>query len=180
MSFDARTEDQPLSRFFTPRTWPALVSLVRVGLAAGTAAPALAALTAPASAQPSSCVAIQKRIEERKAIVARLQAAGGKKKSLEPKEACALFGKLVANGASTLKWAETNKDWCQVPDSFVEGMKNDHTRATSLKGQACGAAAKQAEMERKARQQAQQNGGSGGLLGGPGLSGEYKIPQGAL
>ena len=123
---------------------------------------------------------IQKHIEERKAIVARLQALGGKKKSLDPKEACALFGKLVANGNSTLKWAETNKDWCQVPDSFVEGVKNDHNRATSLKGQACGAAAKQAEMERKARQQAQQGGGSGGLLGGPGLSGEYKIPQGAL
>ena len=123
-------------------------------------------------------MAIQKHIEERKAIVARLQALGGKKKSLDPKEACALFGKLVANGASTLKWAETNKDWCQVPDSFVEGMKNDHTRATLLKGQACGAAAKQAEMERKARQQAQQ--GGGGLLGDPGLSGEYKIPQGAL
>jgi hypothetical protein len=35
-------------------------------------------------------------------------------------------------------------------------------------------------MERKARQQAQQGGGRGGLLGGPGLSGEYKIPQGAL
>ena len=167
-----------MSRFFTPRTRPALAWLARVGLAVGIAAPAHATLTAPASAQPSSCTAIQKRIEERKAIVARLQALGGKKKGLEPKEACALFGKLVANGNSTIKWAETNKDWCQVPDSFVEGMKNDHNRATSLKGQACGAAVKQAEMERKARQQAQQ--GGGGLLGGPGLSGEYKIPQGAL
>jgi hypothetical protein len=181
VSFDSRTEDQPLSRFLTPRARPALASrLARVGLAAGIAAPALAALTAPASAQSSPCMDIQKHIEERKAIVARLQALGGKKKSLDPKEACALFGKLVVNGNSTLKWAETNKDWCQVPDSFVEGMKNDHNRATSLKGQACRAAAKQAEMERKARQQAQQGGGSGGLLGGPGLSGEYKIPQGAL
>ena len=167
-----------MSRSPTPRTRPALASrLARVGLAAGIAAPALATLTAPASAQSSPCMDVQKHLEERKAIVARLQALGGKKKSLEPKEACALFGKLVANGASTLKWAETNKDWCQVPDSFVKGMKNDHNRATSLKGQACGAAVKQAEME-KARQQAQQ--GGGGLLGGPGLSGEYKIPQGAL
>ena len=108
-----------MSRFLTPRVRPAL-----------------AALTAPASAQSSPCMDIQKHIEERKAIVARLQALGGKKKSLDPKEACALFGKLVVNGNSTLKWAETNKDWCQVPDSFVEGVKNDHNRATSLKGQA--------------------------------------------
>ena len=173
-----------MSRLFLSRSRLALASrLARLlGLAAGIAAPALAALTAPAFAQSSPFTDIQKHIEERKAIVARLQTLGGKKKQVDPKEACAMFGKLVVNGNATLKWAETNKDWCQVPDSFVEGMKNDHNRATSLKGQACGAAAKMAQMERKARQQAQQaqQGGGGGLLGGPGLSGEYKIPQGAL
>jgi hypothetical protein len=175
-----------LSRFLTFRARPALASrLARLGLAAGIAAPALAALTGSASAQSSPCTDIQKHIEQRKAIVARLQALGGKKKSVDPKDACAMFGQLVTNGNTTLKWAEVNKDWCQVPDSFVDGMKNDHIRATNLRGQACGAAAKMAAMERKARQQAQQaqqggGGGSGGLLGGPGLSGEYKIPQGAL
>lgn len=172
-----------MSRYTTSGVRPAPASsLLRAGLAAGIALPlALAALSAPASAQSSPCLDIQKHIEERKAIVARLQALGGKNKKVDPKEACAMFGKLVTNGASTLKWAETNKDWCQVPDSFVEGMKNDHNRASQLKSNACGAAAKMAEMERKARQQAQQGGNkSGGLLGGPGLSGEYKIPQGAL
>ena len=165
-----------MSRSLTSRFRPALA---RAGLAAGIALPvALAALTAPASAQSSSCMDIQKHVEERKAIIVRLQALGGKKKQVDPRDACALFGKLVNNGAATLKWAEANKDWCGVPDSFVEGMKNDHGRATAMKGQACGAAAKQAAMERKARQA--QQGGGGGLLGGPGLSGEYKIPQGAL
>lgn len=132
-----------------------------------------------ASAQASNCADVQKHVNERKAIVARIQAlTSGKKKQVDPKDACALFGRLVVNGNATLKWAEANKDWCGVPDSFVEGMKADHGRAMTLKGQACGAAAKQAEMMRKARQQAQQ--GGGGLLGGPGVFGEYKIPQGAL
>ena len=172
-----------MSRFPPSRSWPALASrLARASLAGISLPVVLAALTTTASAQSSPCMDIQKHIGERKAIVARLQALGGKKKSVDPQEACAMFGKLVANGNATLKWAEVNKDWCQVPDSFVEGMKTDHNRATSMRGQACGVAAKQAAMERKARQQAQQaqQGGGGGLLGGPGLSGEYKIPQGAL
>jgi hypothetical protein len=43
----------------------------------------------------------------------------------------------------------------------------------------CGAAAQQAAMEKKMRAQAAQNQG-GGLLGGPGLTGSFKVPQGAL
>ncbi len=38
-------------------------------------------------------------------------------------------------------------------------------------------------MEKRAREQAAQNaagGGGGGLLGGPGLTGSYRLPQGAL
>ena len=168
-----------MSRFSIVRFRPARG---RAALAAGIALPvALAVLTTPGFAQSSACMDVQKHVEERKAIIARLQALSGKKKQIDPRDACALFGKLVNNGNATLKWAEANKDWCGIPDSFVEGMKNDHGRSVTLKGQACGAVAKQAAMERKARQQAQQQGGgAGGLLGGPGLSGEYKIPQGAL
>ena len=160
---------------------PRFLLKLAVHLAAALALPAaLFASTSRASAQSGGCGDIQKHVDERKAIVARIQALSGKKKQVDPKEACGLFGRLVVNGSATLKWAEANKDWCGVPDSFLEGMKADHGRAMNLKGQACGAAAKQAEMMRKARQQAQQGGGGGGLLGGPGLSGEYKMPQGAL
>jgi hypothetical protein len=151
-------------------------------LAAALAVPvALLAAASDASAQSAGCGDIQKHVDQRKAIVARIQAmSGGKKKQIDPKDACALFGQLVVNGTTTLKWAEANRDWCGVPDSFLTGMKADHDRAIGLKTQACGVAAKQAEMIRRARQQAQQGGGGGGLLGGPGLSGEFKIPQGAL
>ena len=51
-------------------------------------------------------------------------------------------------------------------------------RSQQFKGQACGAAAKMAEMEKRAKQQAQQ-GGAAGKMGG-GLTGTLSIPKGAL
>ena len=97
---------------------------------------------------------------------------------MDPKAACAAFGKLVANGTTTLKWAEANKDWCQIPEQFIEGIKTDHEKVTKIKGQACTVAAKVIEMEKKAA--SGQSGGPASLLGGGGLEGTFKMPQGAL
>jgi hypothetical protein len=135
----------------------------------------------PAQAQSSPCQQGQTYLESRKAIIGSINALG--KKKVSPSRACEVFGRLVNNGNMSIKWAETNKDWCQIPDSFVAGIKADHARAINLRAQACKAASQQAEMERRARQQAkqQQSGGGGsGLLGGDGLTGQYRIPQGAL
>ena len=82
---------------------------------------------------------------------------------------------LVTNGTTAVKWLEANKDWCQIPDPVVENIKQDHARAVDLRGKACKAAAQQAAMEKKAKE-----GGSSGLLGGDGLTGSYRMPQGAL
>jgi len=132
---------------------------------------------APARAQSPECQAFPKTLQERQELIKRVNGLG---KKANPKEACALFTKLVTNGAGGLKWLELNKDWCQVPDQFAETFKADHARVTNIKGQACKAASQVAVMEKKAREQAQQGGGRGGLLGGDGLSGSYKMPQGAL
>jgi hypothetical protein len=143
---------------------------------AGLAGLALAGLTGAAEAQSASCQDLGPQMMERKSLVEAVQKLGtGKEKKMEPKAACAAFGKLVTNGATMLKWAEANKDWCQVPDQFIDGIKADHEKVMKIRGQACGVAAKQAEMEKKAR-----SGQAGGLLGGGGLEGSYKIPQGAL
>jgi hypothetical protein len=157
--------------------------LVRPRLAlAGLAGLALAGLTGamapPAAAQSSSCQQLGPYMLERKSLVEAVQKLGtGKEKKMDPKAACAAFGKLVANGTTMLKWTDANKDWCQVPEQFIEGIRNDHEKVVKIRGQACGAAAKQAELEKKARSG---QGGAGGLLGGGGLEGSYKIPQGAL
>jgi hypothetical protein len=149
------------------RSAPAL----RLALA-GTAAVALGA--APALAQSDSCNQFGKTIQDRAAIVQRLNAAGNKNKKLDPKAACSMFGELVSNGTNAVKWLETNKDWCQIPDSFIESIRAEHAKATNLRGQACKAAAQQAAMEKKAKE------GGGGLLGGDGLTGSFRVPQGAL
>lgn len=127
-----------------------------------------------ALAQASGCGDLQGQLAQRKTIAERLSAAGGKQ--VDAKVACAGFTQLVANGNSILKWATANKDWCQIPDSFIESIRVDHGKATQIRGKACGFAAKQQEMEK----QAKSGGGQGGLLGGNGLSGSTQLPQGAL
>ncbi|HZW46681.1 MAG TPA: hypothetical protein VFF61_04080 [Microvirga sp.] len=144
---------------------------------------ALAALgifaSAPASAQSSACQDGQKILLERQEIIKQVTAltGGGKKKQIDPRAACTVFGKLVTNGDAGLKWMTTNKDWCQVPEQVFENFQQDHKRAQTFKGQACGAAAKLAEMEKRAKKQAQQ--GAPGRIGG-GLTGTLSVPKGAL
>jgi hypothetical protein len=135
---------------------------------------------AAALAQSSSdCGAIQKTLEERKALVAKANSASTSKKKMTPQEACALFGKLQQNGVSGIKWIEANKEWCSIPDSFAQGFKADNQKVGEVRTKVCGMAAQAAKMEAQARAQAA-NGGGGGLLGGPGLTGSFKLPQGAL
>jgi hypothetical protein len=129
-----------------------------------------------AFAQSASCTDIQKMLLQRKSIGERITTATKGKKQIDAGRACTDFGALVANGQSLLKFTDVNKDWCQIPDSFVQGIKEDHGRAVKIRGQACGAAAKQAKADKQARE----GGGTSGLLGGNGLSGASRLPQGAL
>ena len=149
---------------------PSSRSLTLALLAGG----ALAVTGGSASAQV--CQEGAKLIQERQSIVQQLNKAGGKDRKLDPRMACGTFGKLLANGEQSLKWLDTNKDWCQIPDQVVENLKQEHTKVKEIRGQACQAAAKLTQMEKQARQQQQQ----GGNPFGGGLTGQYKIPQGAL
>ncbi len=144
------------------------------------AALAVAGFSGPALAQGTGCGDIQKTLMERKELVGQANTSQSSKKAkMTAAQACTLFGKLVVNGNTGVKWLEANKDWCSIPDSFMQGFKTDHTRVVGLRTKVCGMAAQQVVMEKKARQQAEAGAG-GGLLGGPGLTGNMKLPQGAL
>ncbi|WP_375455214.1 hypothetical protein [uncultured Methylobacterium sp.] len=132
-----------------------------------------------AFAQAAECSAIQTTLQARKDLVAKANSASNTKKKMTPQEACALFGRLQANGVEGIKWITANKEWCSIPDAFAEGFKADHTKVAGIRTKICGIAAQATKMEAQARTQAQ-NGGGGGLLGGPGLTGQFKLPQGAL
>ncbi len=74
---------------------------------------------------------------------------------MTPQEACGTFGRLVNNGEAAISLATANQDWCQIPPSFIEGMKTDNAKVTTFRGQARNAVKQQAAMEKRARQQAQ-------------------------
>lgn len=135
--------------------------------------------SAPVRAQASGCEKMQSLLEERQSLVASLNAAQKTKRKLTPQQACSTMGKLVSNGATTVKFATDNQDWCQIPPTFIEGMKADNQKATTIRNQACNAVKQQAEMMRRAQQQAQ---GSGNPFGGGDAitGGGMRIPQGAL
>ncbi len=155
----------PRSRTSSIRIVVATLGAVGLGLAVN-----------EARAQASGCGDLQGHLLKRKEIGARL--SGGGKKQIDAKVACKGFGDLVQNGVTLIKWAEANKDWCQIPDSFIDSVKADHSKATGIRTKACGIAAKQTAMERQAK-----NGGAPGasqLLGGNGLSGSQTLPAGAL
>ena len=158
------------------RRWMASGVIAVLGLAV---APFLTA--APANAQASGCEQIQKLLSERQSIVARLSAAQKAKQKMTPQEACSAFGRLVNNGDAAIKFATANQDWCQIPATFVDGMKADNEKAGTIRGQACNAVKQQATMERRARQQAQGANpfaGADSITGGAG--GGMRIPRGAL
>src|ERR1700712_2477457 len=136
-------------------------------------------ISTSAFAQTAECGEIQKTLQARKDLVAKANAASNTKKKMTPQEACALFGKLQTNGAEGLKWITANKEWCSIPDSFAEGFKADHLKVSGIRTKICSVAVQATKMEAQARAQAQNNAG-GGLLGGPGLTGSFKLPQGAL
>lgn len=136
---------------------------------------------APASAQVSGCEQIQKLLGERQSIVAKLQAAQKAKQKMTPQDACGTFGRLVNNGEAAIKFATANQDWCQIPPSFIDGMKADNQKVMTFRTQACNAVKQQAAMQRRAQQQAQGAnpfGGADSVTSGAG--GGMRVPQGAL
>lgn len=140
----------------------------------------------PAQAQASGCEKVQTFTTERQSIVARLNATSKSKRKLSPQEACTTLGKLVSSGNAFVAWANANKDWCQIPDQFIEGLTADNANANKIRGQACNAVKQQAVLQQRARaaqaRQAQQNQGAAGAFGGADAvtGGPIRVPPGAL
>jgi hypothetical protein len=140
----------------------------------------LAVMALPAFAQTNVCEEGQKLLTERQTLMGQWAEMVKSGKKIDPRPACTVLTKVANNSNATLKWLDTNKDWCQVPEGFVNGFKQSHDGIIKTRGQACDVAAKMAEAQKKAAQAQRSGGAAPGMLGGGGLTGEYKIPQGAL
>lgn len=136
---------------------------------------------APAVAQSGICERLNTLLKQREDIMKRINGMG--RRNVNPNTACSLFGNLAANGNQTLAFATENKDWCQVPDAFIENLKQGNRQVSDVRGKACNAARQQAALTRRAQQQQRQAqgqnqgafGGVDGFSGGP-----WRVPQGAL
>lgn len=148
-------------RLFLERILPAL------GLAAAAFAPSAA------SAQANVCQSVGPMLEERRSIVEKLNALGSE--NVDPRPACSALRELEANGQKLVDFIGENQAWCQIPNDFAQSVRQDHERVSGMRADACQMAAQVNQAERAARQAAEQQ-----QFGGPGLTGRFPIPQGAL
>lgn len=139
----------------------------------------LLCLTGLGYAQSGNCESVRPLLEKRQSLVQQVQELSKGKKGMDPRKACALGRQLSSNGETLIKWLKANKDWCGVPDSFVANIEGDHKNSLGFRNGACGAVAKMEKME-KMKKEGGEEGAFHNPLGGGGLSGQWKVPEGAL
>ncbi len=90
---------------------------------------------------------------------------------LDPVTACPQLRAMKTIEAKMLAYMVKNKDWCNIPDDFLNNFKANTGKTASMAGQACALAAKVKQM--------QSQGGGAGLSGGN-LPPPPKLPAGPL
>jgi hypothetical protein len=150
----------------------------------------LGALMSPAFAQTANvCEQGRKLLQQRQAIIGQINSWS--KKKVDPNTACAAFTRLQGNGSATLKWMETNKDWCQIPEDAMTGLSNAQGQIGKNRANACQVAVQfnkakkqaiQQAQQQRAKQQQQQQGAAGGAFGGADqiTGGAIPVPSGSL
>lgn len=131
---------------------------------------ALLGAAAPAFAECQEDIG--KIMKERLDLIAQLNKMNkGGKAQLDATAACPKLRSLAAAEGRLVSYLEKNKDWCNVPDQFVENAKTGRDKSAAFAGKACKVAA---QIEKMKQQQAQ---GGGGGMGGPQVQ---KLPTGPL
>lgn len=110
-----------------------------------------------------------KIMQERLTLIAGLNKLSGANKQLDPGLACPRLRSLAAADGKLVSYLEKNKDWCNVPDNFVDNAKQGHDKSVAYAAKACKVAA---QIEKMKQQQAQ-----GGNMGAPQAQ---KLPSGPL
>lgn len=157
------TQTQVFLREDAPERFPArsgsALLMPAVNLAAGAALLAGVWFTSapqPVYAQAASCQAefasLNKKLEGQIASLNSL--TKGKKKQLDPAAACPRLRSLAATERQLLAYMKKEKSWCGIPDDLIQKFTERSNNTARITGQACKAAAMQAQMRRQAEQQA--------------------------
>jgi len=100
------------------------------------AAFAIIAASNAASAQaPSQCNAFIPLRDDAQQKAAAVRAATEHK--AERKEVCVLVTRFATAEAAVVKFLETNKTWCGIPDEAVKAAKTGHERTLKFRTVAC-------------------------------------------
>ncbi len=100
------------------------------------AAFAIIAASHAASAQaPSQCNAFIPLRDDAQHKAAAVRAATEHK--AERKEVCALVTRFATAEAAVVKFLETNKTWCGIPDEAVKSAKTSHEQTLKFRTVAC-------------------------------------------
>jgi hypothetical protein len=67
--------------------------------------------------------------------------AVAEKRHATPKELCSLVTRFTAAEGAALKFLETNKTWCGIPDAAVTGAKANHDKTLKFRDVVCNATA---------------------------------------
>ena len=88
---------------------------------------------------------------------------------LDPVAACPHLRNMKAIEDKMSAYLLKNKDWCNIPDDFINGFKGNAEKTAGMANQACALAAKVKQMQSQ-----------GGGLGGGNLPPPPKLPAGPL
>lgn len=102
-----------------------------------------------------------KIMKERQGLIDALNKMNkGGKGQLDPIAACPRLRNLAASENKVVAYLEKNKDWCNVPDSFIENAKTGRTKSVTFAAKACQVAGQVEKMKRQQAQQAANGGGN--------------------
>jgi hypothetical protein len=147
-------------RFFRARYFLLLAGLLVVLLGAASGARAQ-------SCNDDLAAFGKKRNTEIEALNAISKSHGNK---LDPIAACPHFRNMSSIEGQMLAYLVKNKEWCAIPDDFINGFKGNSEKTVTMAKQACDLAAKVKKMQEQ----------GGGLAGGGGLPPPPKLPAGPL
>jgi hypothetical protein len=110
----------------------------------------------------------KKRNADIEALGAISKSHGGK---LDPILACPHLRSMKNTETDMLAYLVKNKDWCNIPDDFINSFKANGEKTSKMAGQACELAVKMKKMQE-----------SGGMMGGApqNLPPPPKLPAGPL
>ena len=120
-------------------------SVAKLSIAMALALTAGAAGITKASAQamqsPSPCDGFIPLRDDAKQKAELIMAA--EKRHADPKELCTIVSRFYIAEGAALKFLESNKTWCGIPEQAITGAKATHEKTLRFREMVCNAAAQQ-------------------------------------